>query len=161
MPRPPLLWCRLQPASFVVQAFSLHRWVGHSCPTFLFNMARSASPEVRWLEYSPLHRLPHKPLILDLRPTSTTIHRMSLAPKPDPPNTLYYRDNLDILSRYIDHEAIDLIYLDPPFNSNADYNVLFAERAGTQAHARIRAFEDTRTCPDCGEAGNDPDRAMN
>jgi DNA modification methylase len=61
------------------------------------------------------------------------------------PNTLYYGDNLDILRRYIDDECIDLIYLDPPFNSNADYNVLFAEKDGTQAHAQIKAFEDTWT----------------
>src|SRR5919108_1177180 len=58
-------------------------------------------------------------------------------------NTLYYGDNLEILRRYIDDESIDLIYLDPPFNSNADYNVLFAERGGTKAHAQIQAFEDT------------------
>ena len=62
-----------------------------------------------------------------------------------PPNTLYYGDNLDILRRYLDDESIDLIYLDPPFNSNADYNVLFAEKDGTQAHAQIKAFEDTWT----------------
>src|SRR5256885_14793281 len=68
---------------------------------------------------------------------------MPLDRKPDPPNTLYYGDNLDILRRYIDDESIDLIYLDPPFNSNADYNVLFAEKDGTQAHAQIKAFEDT------------------
>src|SRR5215210_4537182 len=60
-----------------------------------------------------------------------------------PANTLYYGDNLDILRRYIDDESVDLIYLDPPFNSNADYNVLFAEKDGTQAHAQITAFEDT------------------
>ena len=60
-------------------------------------------------------------------------------------NTLYYGDNLDILRRYIDDESVDLIYLDPPFNSNADYNVLFAEKDGTQAHAQIKAFEDTWT----------------
>jgi DNA modification methylase len=62
-----------------------------------------------------------------------------------PPNTLYYGDNLDILRRYIEDESVDLIYLDPPFNSNADYNVLFAEKDGTQAHAQIKAFEDTWT----------------
>src|SRR4051812_24000576 len=68
---------------------------------------------------------------------------MSLARKPEPPNTLYYGDNLDILRRYIDDESVDLIYLDPPFNSNADYNVLVAEKDGSQAHAQIQAFEDT------------------
>src|SRR5205085_8214954 len=60
-----------------------------------------------------------------------------------PANTLYYGDNLDILRRYVDDESVDLIYLDPPFNSNADYNVLFAEKDGSQAHAQITAFEDT------------------
>lgn len=49
------------------------------------------------------------------------------------PNTLYYGDNLDILRRYLADESVDLIYLDPPFNSNADYNVLFAEKDG-RAH---------------------------
>ncbi|GAH47695.1 unnamed protein product [marine sediment metagenome] len=44
-----------------------------------------------------------------------------------PENILYYGDNLDILQRYIKDETIDLIYLDPPFKSNQDYNVLFAE----------------------------------
>lgn len=59
------------------------------------------------------------------------------------PNTLYYGDNLDILRRYLKDETVDLVYLDPPFNSNQDYNVLFAERNGTQAAAQIKAFEDT------------------
>lgn len=58
-------------------------------------------------------------------------------------NVLYYGDNLDILRRYIKDESIDLIYLDPPFKSNQDYNVLFAEKDGTQAAAQIKAFEDT------------------
>src|SRR5664280_2151916 len=60
-------------------------------------------------------------------------------------NTLYYGDNLDVLRRYVEDESVDLIYLDPPFNSNADYNVLFAEKDGTQAHAQITAFKDTWT----------------
>ena len=58
-------------------------------------------------------------------------------------NYLYYGDNLDILRRYIKDETIDLVYLDPPFNSNANYNVLFAEKNGSQAAAQIKAFEDT------------------
>jgi site-specific DNA-methyltransferase (adenine-specific) len=58
-------------------------------------------------------------------------------------NTLYYGDNLDILREYIKDESIDLIYLDPPFNSNKNYNVLFGEKNGTQSHAQIEAFEDT------------------
>lgn len=58
-------------------------------------------------------------------------------------NRLYYGDNLDVLRRYVASESVDLVYLDPPFNSNASYNVLFAEKGGTKATAQIRAFEDT------------------
>ena len=58
-------------------------------------------------------------------------------------NILYYGDNLDILRRHIKDESVDLVYLDPPFKSNQDYNVLFAEKNGSQAAAQIKAFEDT------------------
>jgi len=58
-------------------------------------------------------------------------------------NILYYGDNLDILRRYIKDDSIDLIYLDPPFKSNQDYNILFRERNGTKSAAQIKAFEDT------------------
>ena len=58
-------------------------------------------------------------------------------------NTLYYGDNLDILRRYVRDESVDLVYLDPPFNSNQDYNVLFAERDGTRSAAQIKVFGDT------------------
>ena len=58
-------------------------------------------------------------------------------------NALYYGDNLDILRRYVGDETVDLIYLDPPFNSAKNYNVLFAEQDGTRAAAQIKAFEDT------------------
>jgi len=58
-------------------------------------------------------------------------------------NRLYYGDNLDILRKYIKDESIDLIYLDPPFNSNQAYNVFFPEKNGTKSRAQIRAFEDT------------------
>lgn len=58
-------------------------------------------------------------------------------------NLLYYGDNLDVLRRHIADESVDLVYLDPPFNSNANYNVLFAAKDGTQAAAQIQAFEDT------------------
>ena len=62
---------------------------------------------------------------------------------PAEPNLLYYGDNLDILRRYIEDASVDLVYLDPPFNSNADYNVFFAEQDGTRSAAQIKAFEDT------------------
>ena len=58
-------------------------------------------------------------------------------------NYLYYGDNLDILKRYVADECVDLIYLDPPFNSNQTYNVLFQEHDGSRAASQIKAFEDT------------------
>lgn len=58
-------------------------------------------------------------------------------------NTLYYGDNLDILRRYIPAESVDLVYLDPPFNSNATYNVLFGDAKGERSAAQIQAFDDT------------------
>ena len=61
----------------------------------------------------------------------------------DSPNHLYFGDNLDILRQHIADESVDLIYLDPPFNSNATYNVLFRERSGEESAAQITAFDDT------------------
>jgi len=58
-------------------------------------------------------------------------------------NKLYFGDNLAILREHIPDESVDLIYLDPPFNSKATYNVLFSEKNGTQSAAQITAFEDT------------------
>ncbi len=58
-------------------------------------------------------------------------------------NRLYFGDNLDILRDYIPSDSVDLIYLDPPFNSNASYNVLFKEHSGEQSAAQIHAFGDT------------------
>lgn len=58
-------------------------------------------------------------------------------------NKLYYGDNLDVLRDHIPDDSVDLIYLDPPFQSNRDYNVLFSEQDGTRAAAQIKAFGDT------------------
>jgi DNA modification methylase len=58
-------------------------------------------------------------------------------------NRLYYGDNLEVLKLYIKDESVDLVYLDPPFNSRQDYNVLFAEKDGSQSSSQIHAFEDT------------------
>lgn len=58
-------------------------------------------------------------------------------------NLLFYGDNLDVLRRHVKDESVDLIYLDPPFKSNQDYNVLFAEQDGSRSAAQIKAFEDT------------------
>jgi DNA modification methylase len=83
-------------------------------------------------------------------------------------NLLYYGDNLDVLRRHVDDRSVDLVYLDPPFNSNASYNVLFAEHDGTQAASQIKAFEDTwkwdesaaRACKEVVEAGGKVSEAM-
>ena len=48
-------------------------------------------------------------------------------------NCLYYGDNLDVLRRYVDDGSVDLVYLDPPFNSNQNFNILFREHDGTKA----------------------------
>ena len=80
-------------------------------------------------------------------------------------NVLYYGDNLDILKRYVANDSVDLIYLDPPFNSNASYNILFKETDGARSASQVKAFEDTwrwdqtaaRTFDDFVESG--PHRA--
>ncbi len=59
------------------------------------------------------------------------------------PNRLYFGDNLSILREHVADASVDLIYLDPPFNSNATYNVLFRERSGDESAAQITAFDDT------------------
>jgi site-specific DNA-methyltransferase (adenine-specific) len=63
--------------------------------------------------------------------------------KPITENTLFYGDNLKILREYIPDESVDLIYLDPPFNSNRNYNVLFRDESGEHSTSQITAFEDT------------------
>lgn len=64
-------------------------------------------------------------------------------PQPITGNTLYYGDNLDILREYIPSASVDLIYLDPPFNSSRNYNVLFKDESGKDSESQIVAFEDT------------------
>jgi adenine specific DNA methylase Mod len=60
-------------------------------------------------------------------------------------NRLYYGDNLDVLREHIASESVDLVSLDPPFNSNRSYNVIFGRHAGdsNDAAAQIQAFDDT------------------
>jgi len=58
-------------------------------------------------------------------------------------NALFFGDNLEVLRESIKDESIDLVYLDPPFNSNATYNVLFRSPKGNQSDAQIEAFDDT------------------
>jgi len=83
-------------------------------------------------------------------------------------NRLYYGDNLTVLREAIASQSVDLVYLDPPFKSNQDYNVLFATHDGAKAAAQIQAFEDTwewneesaRTCQEVIEGGGDVADAM-
>ncbi|MEW5725241.1 MAG: DNA methyltransferase, partial [Thermodesulfobacteriota bacterium] len=83
-------------------------------------------------------------------------------------NRLFYGDNLSILREYVADESVDLVYLDPPFKSDQDYNVLFAEKNGRGSAAQIRAFEDTwqwdqtaaRAFQEVVEAGGQVSRAM-
>ncbi len=63
--------------------------------------------------------------------------------KPTMTNALYYGDNLAVLRDHVPDESVDLVYLDPPFNSNASYNVLFREKSGEESPAQIKAFTDT------------------
>jgi len=75
---------------------------------------------------------PPHPLVLTSTQTVNTLK-----------NQLYYGDNYEVLQRYVKDETVDLVYLDPPFNSRQDYNVLFAEKDGSQSSSQIHAFEDT------------------
>lgn len=74
---------------------------------------------------------------------SNTDYESGIELVPLPENVLYFGDNLDVLKRHIADESIDLIYLDPPFNSKQAYNVIFQEKNGTNASAQFQAFEDT------------------
>lgn len=67
-------------------------------------------------------------------------------------NRLYYGDNLKVLRESVADDSVDLIYLDPPFNSNASYNVLFRSPTGDQSAAQIEAFDDTWHWGDEAEA---------
>ena len=60
-------------------------------------------------------------------------------------NHLYYGDNLTVLRESVAAESVDLIYLDPPFNSKRDYNLLFKSPKGHESEAQIEAFEDRHT----------------
>ena len=66
-------------------------------------------------------------------------------------NKLYYGDNLKVMRESIPDESVDLVYLDPPFNSNATYNILFKDESGEAASSQIKAFSDTWHWPDAME----------
>lgn len=66
-------------------------------------------------------------------------------------NSLYFGDNLKVLREHVADESVDLVYLDPPFNSNATYNVLFKAPDGQQSQSQIEAFDDTWHWTDAAE----------
>ena len=92
-----------------------------------FDRVLGGGPDI-WLRMESTYRL-------------RSVQREAL--RPPMPNTLYYGDNLQVLRDHVASESVDLVYLDPPFNSNASYNVLFRERTGEESPAQIRAFTDT------------------
>ena len=67
-------------------------------------------------------------------------------------NTLYFGDNLDILQKHVVDASIDLVYLDPPFNSQRVFNVIFKDRSGEGSAAQIQAFDDTWSWAGAAEA---------
>lgn len=73
---------------------------------------------------------------VEIRVTNAILQQMEA-------NRLYYGDNLDVLREHIPDESVDLIYLDPPFNSNANYNLLFKSPSGKSSEASVEAFVDT------------------
>ena len=77
---------------------------------------------------------------------------MARAPERQHANALYYGDNLDVLRRDIPTESVDLVYLDPPFNSNRKYSLLFKEKSGDASRAQMEAFDDTWTWDQDAEA---------
>jgi site-specific DNA-methyltransferase (adenine-specific) len=70
-------------------------------------------------------------------------------------NKLFYGDNLDVLREQVTDESVDLVYLDPPFNSNANYSILFKDKGGQGNDAQIEAFGDTWTWGDSAEDAYD------
>jgi len=81
---------------------------------------------------------------------------MAVSKPPDPSKShLYYGDNLEVLQEHIATASVDLVYLDPPFNSKRDYSILFKEKSGDDAAAQIEAFEDTWTWNQDAEAAFD------
>jgi adenine specific DNA methylase Mod len=78
---------------------------------------------------------------------ATSHKRRAFSPQPKPAmtNQLYYGDNLPVMREHIADESVDLIYLDPPFKSDANYNLLFKADGLQPDEAQVTAFKDTWT----------------
>lgn len=82
------------------------------------------------------------------RPNQSGSANRRTAAKPEPVSTLWYGDNLQVLREHVPDESVDLVYLDPPFNSNRAYNVIFRGPKGIDSASQIQAFDDTWTWTD-------------
>jgi len=109
----------------------------HSSRMSLGDMPESAAASRRLLTTGRTTPYPSS------RPQTLERHRLNRGLILVADNLLYYGDNLDVLRRHVGDASVDLVYLDPPFKSDQNYNVLFAEQDGSRAAAQIRAFEDT------------------
>lgn len=84
----------------------------------------------------------------------TKIKSKTLTAKIETPNKLYYGDNLEVLRKYIKDESVDLCYIDPPFNSNRDYNQIYLNQ-GKEDKAQAHAFTDTWEWDEIAKKGFD------
>lgn len=109
------------------EAYLLHRWLLPS-PGAVVKSPFSKPPEGIGLWKAKLG-------LATLRRRVSTVRKWK--------NQLYFGDNLDVLRTCIPDESVDLVYLDPPFNSKATYSVLFADSSGKASPAPVVAFEDT------------------
>jgi DNA modification methylase len=101
-------------------------------------------PAARWLAYSRTTWVSQSSSITwEVSPATDADARVPCKLGAVKTNVLYYGDNLDILRRYVEDATVDLVYLDPPFNSNRDYNVIFKDESGRKSDAQLLAFEDT------------------
>jgi len=121
------------------RAASLVLMVGRRCRAARLTRRSALPNQSKWeLELRPSASAagpPQPHCRLTLNPQLSTINLLM--------GTLYYGDNLDILRRYLKDGTVDLVYLDPPFNSAQNYNAFFHEKDGTDAASQIHAFEDT------------------
>jgi site-specific DNA-methyltransferase (adenine-specific) len=57
-------------------------------------------------------------------------------------NMLFFGDNRYVLAEHLESSSVDLVYLDPPFNSKAQYNILYETRGDQRERAQQTIFRD-------------------